>query len=290
MHTIINPYAILGLNNNATICEIKKAYKVQALKYHPDKNGNVDEFSKIKDAYDILSNENKRKIYDECANANLMDFMNNMNNMNGDFNFNMNDLNFNMMNDLNLNHAMQGAMSSLLDFFKKNIIPKDISIKIDISINDIYRRVVKKIKVKVKRWIKEQFIFTHEIIVIKCDECYKDGEIKIIKGRGDASFIMKLDCGNIMLKINHIDISPDICFSDLLGDLDITILKKVTLYEFYTNKTFHIPELNINLENKSKISYIIEKKPEFNNYTFYINLQLKIPQYSIVKHLPNIFS
>lgn len=62
-------YKILDLDRNCDINDIKKAYKRNALKYHPDKNpGNIeviDKFNKIKEAYDILSDERKRKIYDK---------------------------------------------------------------------------------------------------------------------------------------------------------------------------------------------------------------------------------
>jgi DnaJ-class molecular chaperone len=61
-------YKILELERNCDNNDIKKAYKRNALKYHPDKNpGNnevKEKFNKIKEAYEILSDERKRKIYD----------------------------------------------------------------------------------------------------------------------------------------------------------------------------------------------------------------------------------
>ncbi len=58
-----NYYKILGLNNNASEKEIKKAYRKMALKYHPDKNSDKDtsdKFKEISDAYQILINKNNR--------------------------------------------------------------------------------------------------------------------------------------------------------------------------------------------------------------------------------------
>jgi DnaJ family protein A protein 2 len=63
-------YDILNIKENASNADVKKAYKMLALKWHPDKNqNNVEEstimFKKISDAYDVLSDTNKRQIYDK---------------------------------------------------------------------------------------------------------------------------------------------------------------------------------------------------------------------------------
>ena len=62
-------YSILEVSKNATQDEIKKAYRKQALKYHPDKNPGdktaEQSFKKISEAYEVLSDENKRKVYDQ---------------------------------------------------------------------------------------------------------------------------------------------------------------------------------------------------------------------------------
>ena len=60
-------YKILGLTHQATLTDIKKAFRQKALQYHPDKNKNSDAhetFIKIIQAYEVLSNTSKRRQYD----------------------------------------------------------------------------------------------------------------------------------------------------------------------------------------------------------------------------------
>ncbi|WP_010520576.1 J domain-containing protein [Aquimarina agarivorans] len=63
-----NLYQTLGLKNNASQDEIKKAYRKLAIKFHPDKNIGDDFFDElfreVKDAYDILSNPTTKRTYD----------------------------------------------------------------------------------------------------------------------------------------------------------------------------------------------------------------------------------
>ena len=63
-------YKLLGVKRNASKQEIKKAFKKLSLKYHPDKNKDnpkraKDMFIKIANAYEVLSDDEKRKIYDQ---------------------------------------------------------------------------------------------------------------------------------------------------------------------------------------------------------------------------------
>ena len=68
-------YQILGINKQATENEIKKAYRKQALKYHPDRNPNNPEaekkFKEVSEAYEVLSDANKKQIYDQYGEEGL---------------------------------------------------------------------------------------------------------------------------------------------------------------------------------------------------------------------------
>lgn len=71
-------YTILDIPKTASADEIKKAYRKKALKYHPDKNPDDAEaekkFKDVSEAYEVLSDENKRKIYDQYGEEGLKGF------------------------------------------------------------------------------------------------------------------------------------------------------------------------------------------------------------------------
>ena len=79
-------YQTLGIAKNSTDAEIKKAYRRQAMKHHPDRNpGNKaseEKFKEAKEAYEVLSDPQKRSTYDQFGHAG----MNTQSGMGGGFN------------------------------------------------------------------------------------------------------------------------------------------------------------------------------------------------------------
>ena len=68
-------YEVLGVDKNASEAEIKRAYRKVAKKYHPDMNPGDKEaeekFKEAAEAYDVLSNEDKRARYDQFGHAGM---------------------------------------------------------------------------------------------------------------------------------------------------------------------------------------------------------------------------
>jgi len=68
-------YEVLGVDKNATASEIKKSYRKLALKFHPDKNPDdkaaEEKFKEAAEAYEVLSNEEKKARYDQFGHAGM---------------------------------------------------------------------------------------------------------------------------------------------------------------------------------------------------------------------------
>ena len=118
-------YDILEVTYTASLEDIKKSYRKKALIYHPDKGGNEDSFKKLNIAYEVLSNQEKRELYDKFGKtfkpsenmfSNVFGNMNNITNI------------FNMFNN-------------------NNNKTKPVIHTYDVSIEDICNRKVVKLKV-----------------------------------------------------------------------------------------------------------------------------------------------
>ena len=79
-------YKVLGVDENASEEQIKKAFRRMSLKHHPDRGGDAEQFKKINEAYQILGDNEKRREYmlrgkNPFVNMNRMNGMNGMNQM-----------------------------------------------------------------------------------------------------------------------------------------------------------------------------------------------------------------
>jgi len=157
-----NYYKILELEKNASESDIKKAYKKLAMKWHPDKNPDKKDesekkFKEISEAYQILSDPEKRNIFDNYGEEGIKQD----NNGSGGMNFN----NFENANDIFKMFFGGGNMGMGMDpssmfgnqfgndmFFGNRTAKKSQStiIQIPVKLKDCYAGSKKKITVKVK--------------------------------------------------------------------------------------------------------------------------------------------
>ena len=138
-------YEVLGVEKNATEGEIKKAYRKQAIKYHPDKNpGNQEAEAKFKlaaEAYEILSDSQKKAQYDQFGHDAFE---------NGGFGgggMNMEDI-FSQFGDI-FGSAFGGGFGGF-GGGQRRMKGSDLRIRVTLSLEEIINGVEKKIKVKRK--------------------------------------------------------------------------------------------------------------------------------------------
>ena len=69
-------YTALGLDSAATLADVKKAFRLKASFWHPDKNADLEapeRFRAVQQAYEVLSDADKRQAYDDNRRRSLLD-------------------------------------------------------------------------------------------------------------------------------------------------------------------------------------------------------------------------
>jgi len=117
-------YSTLGLKRGATDADIKKAYRSLAMKHHPDRGGDEKKFKEISQAYEFLSDPQKKQIIDMGGDPNAQPGMGGFNQ--GPFEFHFNSGN---MEDLFNNFGFFGQRPQ-----RRN---KTLSINVDVELEDI---------------------------------------------------------------------------------------------------------------------------------------------------------
>lgn len=64
-------YELLGVDKNVSMDDLKKVFRKMALKHHPDRGGDTEKFQEIQQAYEVLSDKEKRDIYDKYGEEGL---------------------------------------------------------------------------------------------------------------------------------------------------------------------------------------------------------------------------
>ncbi|MBQ6861848.1 MAG: molecular chaperone DnaJ [Alistipes sp.] len=142
-------YEVLGVGRNASADEIKKAYRKAAIKYHPDKNPGDKEaeekFKEAAEAYDVLSNPEKKARYDQFGHAGMGGPGGGAGGFGGGFGgFSMEDI-FSQFGDIFGGHFGGGFRSS---GGRGRTVNRgtDLRIKVRLTLKEINEGVTKKIK------------------------------------------------------------------------------------------------------------------------------------------------
>ncbi len=143
-------YEVLGVQKNANADEIKKAYRKAAIKYHPDKNPGDKEaeekFKEAAEAYDVLSNPDKRARYDQFGHAGMSGAAGGgAGGFEGFGGFSMEDI-FSQFGDIFGGHFGGGFRTSSGGGHRVNR-GSDIRIKVRLTLAEIAAGVTKKLKI-----------------------------------------------------------------------------------------------------------------------------------------------
>lgn len=266
-------YSILGVEKTATQNEIKKAYRALARKYHPDINKTKEaeaKFKQINEAYEVLSDEEKRKNYDRYGRA---DFSSN-----GGFSgfsgfgknrggFSFDDL-FGGMNFKQANFG--GGFSAGFSGFEDEDLDINSSITIDFDF--------------AIKGGKKDIVINNQNYPVNFPAGLKDGEKIRLKGKGKKSYTGKV--GDILLSVKVLPSDEyERVGDDLYKDVDIDLKTaffggKIEVDTPYEKKTVTIPA---NIQNKRIIrlkNQGVKNKTTKELGELYLRLRINIPDFT----------
>jgi len=221
-------YSTLGVGKNATDDDIKKAYRKLAMKHHPDRGGDEATFKKISEAYDILSDPQKKQIVDlggDPRNQNGGSYGNSFNQ--GPFEF-------------HFNGGAPPGMEDLFDRFnfgagfgrrptQKN---KTLNIAIDITLEDVLNGKDINAEITIPGSGK------HRMINIAIPAGIEHGQQIRYEGMGDDA-VRELRPGDLIVNIN---VRPHSRFRR--EHSDIIIEKVVTVWDAIIGSSLDIETLD----------------------------------------------
>jgi molecular chaperone DnaJ len=161
-------YAILGIDKSASAADIKKAYRKKAIEYHPDKNpgdSKAEElFKKAAEAYEVLSDPDKRAKYDQYGHAAFEGGF-------GGGGMNMDDI-FSQFGDIFGSAFGGGGFGGFSGFGgsgTRRVKGSNLRIRVKLNLEEIAQGVEKKIKVRRK-------VMAEEVKYKNCTTCGGSGQ------------------------------------------------------------------------------------------------------------------
>ena len=148
-------YEVLGVDKSASADEIKKAYRKKAIQYHPDKNPGDKEaeekFKEAAEAYEVLSNPDKRARYDQFGHEGMSGAGGFDGGFGGGQGMSMDDI-FSMFGDIFGGHGGFGGFSGFggggSSQAQRKFRGSDLRVKLKLSLKDIANGTTKKFKLK----------------------------------------------------------------------------------------------------------------------------------------------
>ena len=193
-------YNILGISENASKEEIKKAYRTLSLQKHPDRNPNDPtanmSFQKINEAYQVLSDEQKKAEYDMMQNNPFMN-MQNHHDMGMDFQ-NMNDIFSSLFGGGGIGipgfppnakvHIFHGGIPPMHPGHFSHAMQKPPPIVKNVSINMEQVLNGATIPIEVERWLLEMNnkVYEKETVYVNVPKGIDDNEIIVIREKGNV--------------------------------------------------------------------------------------------------------
>ena len=250
-----NFYNVLGVNENATKDEIKKAYRSLQMKYHPDKNPGSQESinmtQKINEAYETLGDDQKKAEYDMMRN-NPNPFMRMNSHGGGGMEVPMDDI-FNMFfGGMPGFPGMQGMggfpgmpPGAKIHIFNggpmgfQQAISKPVPIMKTIEINMSQVLTGASIPLEIERWIIENGIkvYEKETIYVSVPQGIDDNELVILRDKGNV--LNEHVKGDVKV---FVKITNETQFKRI--GLDLVLDKKISLKESLCGFTFEINYIN----------------------------------------------
>lgn len=200
-------YDTLGIDKNATPEQIKKAYRKLSMKYHPDVKTTGDEaqFKKVQEAYDVLSDEKKKKMYDTYGTANEQDIP--RGGSSGFYRKTFSDFDFNdIFTRFGFNFG-PGGYTRTSSFgnqqgFSRPVRGSDINIKVNINLDAVFNGHEMEIKIeRLERSSRTERKKASRVIKFKVPPGVHDGQKFTLRNEGNQGLFGGPD-GNIHIIVN----------------------------------------------------------------------------------------